>query len=196
MEKTKGIAFKPLKLTCSSSNCESALHYFKPTKKMLQQGDAGKCRYCGAEVIDWGRIKKLDVNDIEYIIMSLKKEMFRLYMWQVEIDLHAINYAKRKGWNGLHEAVKKRVTKYIATPNPPYDGRQTKREGSGNPICYAQHATATCCRRCMNYWYGIPTDYKLSDDEIDFFSKLIMRYLKDRLIGVEDDGIKVPPIRI
>ncbi len=34
------------------------------------------------------------------------------------------------------------------------DGRQTPREG--NTIFYAQHATASCCRTCIEYWHGIP----------------------------------------
>src|SRR3989454_6847476 len=35
------------------------------------------------------------------------------------------------------------------------DGYQTQRERSAEIVHYAQHATAACCRKCIEYWHGI-----------------------------------------
>jgi hypothetical protein len=186
---------KPLKVVCKSADCESGLHYFKPTRRMIERAETGRCRYCGAELVDWPRFRKLDVSDTAYVFECLKYEMFRHYMWHVEVDQRAINYARRKGLEGMRSAAENRLRKYLGPANPPFDGRQTPREGSGNPICYAQHAVAACCRKCMEYWYCIGLDRCLTDDEIAYFVELIMRYVDDRLPPLTKSGERVPPIR-
>jgi len=155
----------------------------------------GKCRYCGIKLVDWDRVYKCEERNINYVFESLKHEHFRHYMWHVEIDQHAINYARRKGKVGIRTTAEEKIRKYIATPNPPYDGRQTSREGAGNPICYAQHATATCCRKCAEYWHGIPQDRAFTEQEITYFTELIVRYINERLPFLTELGEKVPPIR-
>jgi len=42
----------------------------------------------------------------------------------------------------------------LAPANPPNDGRQTPMRG--HPVFKAQHATATCCRSCLEKWWKIP----------------------------------------
>ncbi len=186
---------KPLDISCTSADCESHLHCFKPDRRMKILNEFGKCRYCGIELIEWNRIHKCDINEIDYVFESLKYECFRHYMWHVEIDQRAINYARRKGRVGIRSTAENRIRKYIGRANPPYDGRQTPREGSGNTICYAQHATATCCRKCAEYWYGIPPDRRLTEQEIVYFTELIVRYIDDRLPFLTDNGERVPPIK-
>ena len=102
---------------------------------------------------------------------------------------------KRGVADTVGEATAHRLAKCLAPPTPPFDGRQTKREGAKNPIHYAQHATATCCRRCVEYFYGIPQGRELERPEVDYFTELIMRYMLERILGVTPNGEKVPPIR-
>lgn len=59
------------------------------------------------------------------------------------------------------------------------DGRQTPMKG--HPTFIAQHATATCCRGCLEKWYGIPKGRCLTDDEINYFVSLIMEWIKEEL---------------
>ena len=185
----------PLKITCTSAECESGLHCFKPDRRMKAQKEFGKCRYCGAQLFDWNRLYKRDSTDTAYVFRCLKYEMFRHHMWHVELDQKAINYARRKGWNGLRSTTEKRIRKYIGPAKLPYDGRQTPREGAGNPICYAQHATASCCRKCIEYWHGIRPGQELTDEEVLYFTELIMLYIQDRLPSLTDNGEKIPPMR-
>ena len=44
----------PLDVKCTSADCETDLHCFKQLKKMTEER-RGKCRYCGADLVDWDR---------------------------------------------------------------------------------------------------------------------------------------------
>jgi predicted Fe-S protein YdhL (DUF1289 family) len=45
----------------------------------------------------------------------------------------------------------------------------------------AQHATATCCRGCLEKWHGIPKGRALSDDEKRHVIEVIRRWLCSQL---------------
>ena len=45
----------PLDIKCTSADCENELHCFKQLKKMTEE-QRGKCRYCGADLVDWDRL--------------------------------------------------------------------------------------------------------------------------------------------
>ncbi len=62
---------------------------------------------------------------------------------------------------------------------------------SGNVIYYAQHATATCCRKCMEAWHAIDRETPLGDQEIGYATELVMRYIKVRLPDLPFIGPKV-----
>lgn len=54
------------------------------------------------------------------------------------------------------------------------DGKQTPWTGI---IFKAQHATATCCRKCMLKWHEIPRHRELTDDEVRMTLKLILKWI-------------------
>ena len=60
---------------------------------------------------------------------------------------------------------------------------------------YAQHATATCCRDCLDYWHGIPKGQPLSDLELDYLAELVCLYIEDRIPTLTENGEYIPPIR-
>jgi hypothetical protein len=62
----------------------------------------------------------------------------------------------------------------------------------GNSIYYAQHATATCCRTCLEYWHDIPKGRALSEAEIGYCATLVDLFLASRLPDLGDMPIKVP----
>ena len=55
------------------------------------------------------------------------------------------------------------------------DGKQTP--WSGSPIFVAQHATATCCRNCIQKWYRIPKNIELNSEQIKFIEELIATWI-------------------
>jgi hypothetical protein len=145
--------------------------------------------------VDWSRVHNLDSRDAEYTFSAMKFELIRHKFWHVDIDQKAINHAKRKGYSGLDLAVRSRLRKSVGSAKPSRDGRQTPMEGSGNVIYYAQHATASCCRKCIEYWHGIPQGRALTEDEVGYLAQLAMLYIRDRLPSLTADGEKVSPIR-
>ena len=64
----------------------------------------------------------------------------------------------------------------LAPAEPKNDGRQTPMRG--HPIFIAQHATATCCRGCLEKWHRIPAGRQLTADEIDGVVAVLARWLQ------------------
>ena len=185
-EKQKRV-FAPLGMKCTNTDCEHGLHYFKPTKKH----PLGRCRNCGAAPVDWDRLHKKDIQDVAHTISALQNECIRHQMWRAAIDEEALRKAHALGLNGLRLAAERRIrTKsFSGVPHPVYDGRQTPMHG--NVVYYAQHATATCCRKCIYYWHGIPQDRPLREDEIAYLTELIMVYCQKRLSSLAtQDGVR------
>lgn len=184
----------PLKITCTSSSCSDGLHCFKQAKKGSEERvEGGICRDCGAALVDFPRIQNRRLEDVEYTVKSLKFEMIRHHFWHLAIDQRALNYARRKGKQGLRVAAERRIRSSVATTEPAFDGRQTPK--AGNPLFYAQHATATCCRKCIEYWHGIERKRDLTDAEVHYFAALLTMFIDQRLPALNEIGVKVAPIR-
>jgi hypothetical protein len=182
----------PLEITCSSADCKSGLHCFTQTKKMKGTDEGGKCRYCGAELVDWTRTHKRDLDDVRYTFEALRYELWRHPYWHIDIDEKAINHARRKGKSSMRAAAERRLRSSVGDANPYRDGYQTPKKG--NVLYYAQHATATCCRKCMEDWHGVPMGQALTDRQIAYFTDLVMLYIDERL-QLTENGEYVPPIR-
>jgi len=69
------------------------------------------------------------------------------------------------------EHARRFINQRLAESRPANDGRQTPMRG--HPVFVAQHATATCCRKCLAKWHGIQQDRPLSDAEVDYIVKVI-----------------------
>jgi hypothetical protein len=182
---------EPLKLSCTRSDCENELHCFRESKKLAKH-TSGSCQACGAVLINWKRVKKLDLEDVAHTFESLKKEWIRHHFWHKEINQHDQNYALRKGRSGMREAAEKRIRTSVAVKTY-RDGFQTP--WTGNILYYAQHATACCCRPCIEYWHGIPQDQPLTDKQVSYFTEICLLYLFEQMPDLPEYGQKVSPIR-
>lgn len=179
----------PLAVKCTQSDCENGLYCFKKSNGMTS-GQTGQCRACGAVLVDWERVHQREVGDAAFTFQSLKYEWIRHHFWHEPIDDYADRHARRKGRLKLAEAVEKRVRSSVGKANHFRDGRQTPFEG--NVIYYAQHALACCCRTCMEYWHNIPKGADLSVAEVDYFTRLIMMFIDERMPDLSEQGIRVP----
>ncbi len=184
---------KPLAITCTSSNCSDGLHCFKQTRKMKAANETGRCRSCGIELVDWERVQKNDLGDVQYAFSMLRHEMIRHHFWHLAIDQRAMNHALRKGRSDLVHGVEARIRRSVGLAEPFRDGRQTPKEG--NVVYYAQHATASCCRKCIEYWHGIEQGRELRESEIDYLTQLVIRYIDERLPNLPDIGQRIPHLR-
>lgn len=183
---------KPLDITCTSTDCEKGLHCFKATRKMLDLNQEGACRDCGAELVNWKRVHEKNLADAPHTIQMLEYELIRHHFWHVAIDQRAINHARRKGKRAMWTAVENRIRNSVAKKTA-FDGRQTPK--SGNAVFYAQHATACCCRKCIEEWHGIADDHVLTNDEIKYLTELCVLYIDQRLPQLTEYGEKVPSIK-
>ncbi|MFC9930756.1 DUF4186 domain-containing protein [Streptomyces sp. NPDC127190] len=68
------------------------------------------------------------------------------------------------------------IARRLAPAEPHKDGRQTPYRG--HPVFVAQHATATCCRSCLERWHGIPKGRELSHAERDYVVAVICRWIE------------------
>jgi hypothetical protein len=64
----------------------------------------------------------------------------------------------------------------LAPAAPAKDGRQTPYRG--HPVFVAQHATATCCRSCLERWHGIPKGRALTAAEQEYAVDVICRWIE------------------
>jgi Domain of unknown function (DUF4186) len=179
----------PLDIKCTSTDCDNDLHCFKQLKKMTPD-QRGKCRVCGADLVDWKRLHGRDKNDAAHTFAALQHELIRHHFFHRPVDDKALRHARRKGRIALGQAARDRLGKNLAVAEPPRDGRQTPLEG--NMIYYAQHATATCCRTCLEYWHDIPKGRPLTREEFDYCATLVDLFLEEKLPDLADGPIKVP----
>ncbi len=80
---------------------------------------------------------------------------------------------------------RKFIAERLAPAEPKNDGRQTPLRG--HPIFIAQHATATCCRGCLEKWHRIPRWRTLSEGEIEYILAVFARWLS----GQQDEKEKL-----
>ena len=171
----------PLNITCSTTKCDDGLHCFRTNEKAARQyGEYNVCKECGAKLIDWQRIHQNDIKDAKFIFKSMKNELIRHVYWHTNIYDEAIEKAlKLNKEKKLRAHARKMLKSKIGRLNN-WDGRQTPMVG-GEIVNYAQHATATCCRKCLEYWHDIPRDTILTEKQLDFCTDLVMLYIEERV---------------
>jgi len=110
------------------------------------------------------------------ILSKLKKSRFRSSFHLSEKDK---NYIKEKGIDTIREHAKDFLEKRIKIM-PINDGKQTP--WKNHPVFVAQHATATCCRGCIQKWHKIPKNKILSEQEINFLVDLIINWINSEIV--------------
>ena len=107
------------------------------------------------------------------ILKALKKSKFRSRFRLAEKDRQ---YIDNKGIDTIRQHAHDFISKRIAPRYPKNDGKQTPMKG--HPVFVAQHATATCCRGCIQKWHGIEKEKELLDHEIQFLVEMIMEWIE------------------
>lgn len=173
---------KPLgKITCSSYACERDLHCFIRRRPRNSSYRNGRCIACNVDLIDWQRLDKHDLSDSAYTVGCLERELVRHLYWHKTLDVKAVTQARKKGIQQLRKDARKRLAKSVGPPRTQIfrDGTQTPT--SGNILFYAQHATATCCRRCIEAWHAIDRNSPLTEEQLSYMVNLIMLFIRKRL---------------
>jgi exodeoxyribonuclease V alpha subunit len=108
----------------------------------------------------------------ELILNSLSKSKFRS---SFHLKLKDKNYVKEHGMTVIRQHANDFITKRLAPDIILNDGKQTPMRN--HPVFIAQHATATCCRGCLEKWYHIPKNRALTNEEITDIVDLIMLWI-------------------
>lgn len=103
---------------------------------------------------------------------ELSKSKFRS---NFHLRKYMIDYINEKGLDTIEKYAYDFVNKRLKPKYIPNDGKQTPMKG--HPVFIAEHATATCCRNCLYKWHHIEKDKELSDSEVDYIVKLIMKWI-------------------
>lgn len=85
-------------------------------------------------------------------------------------------YLEQKGFDTIRSHAVDFIAKRIAPADIPNDGKQTPMRG--HPVFTAQHATATCCRGCINKWHKFAKDVQLTKEQQKYLVDLIMEWIK------------------
>ena len=87
-------------------------------------------------------------------------------------------YLAEKGWMAIRAQTERIIRERLAPAHPRQDGRQTPMRG--HPVFKAQHATAVCCRGCLEKWHGIAAGRALSEVEIACAAEMVLGWLRDQ----------------
>ena len=109
-------------------------------------------------------------------LFSLKKSKFRS---KFELTQKDHDYAATKGLETIKDHAFDFVNSRVAPDFPKNDGKQTPMRG--HPVFIAQHATATCCRGCLQKWHEIEKGRALNAAEVDYAVALIMGWIERQI---------------
>ena len=170
------------KVKCTNTKCEEGLHCFRPKRANPKTLTGGACHACKEEMIDWEQAHHRDIQQVDALFAQMRNELIRQHFWQVPLEEKYKRLLFNKGKSRIQKEVVKRLKNSVSEAGSTRfrDGTQTPMDAE-NIIYYAQHATATCCRKCVKYWHGIPYDRDLEPTEELYLQQLVMKYIETRL---------------
>ncbi len=85
-------------------------------------------------------------------------------------------YLSEKGMDTIRRHAGDFVRQKLSPADPLNDGKQTPMHG--HPVFKAMHATACCCRGCLNKWYKVPLHRELTESEQQRIVNLLMAWIE------------------
>ena len=116
------------------------------------------------------------MRDIDEVFAALGRSKFRS---RFKLGKKEAKYLEDKGLAVIVQHARDFVVKRVADAEPANDGKQTPMRN--HPVFVAQHATATCCRKCLAKWHHIPKGRTLTGEEIDYIVSVVERWLTRHL---------------
>ena len=113
---------------------------------------------------------------IEDILNKLNSSKFRS---SFHLKSGEVNYIKEKGLSKIESHALDFINKRLKDVSKVNDGKQTPIKG--HPVFIAQHATATCCRGCLEKWHKIEKTHILNEKEVLYIKNVIMKWIEREL---------------
>ena len=110
------------------------------------------------------------------ILERLTKSKFRS---KFKLRAKELEYIKDKGLDKIYSHACDFIRDRVAPAEPVNDGKQTPMRG--HPVFIAQHATATCCRDCIEKWHKFPQHRELTKTEQEYLVSVIMEWINRQI---------------
>ncbi len=114
--------------------------------------------------------------DIDEVFRRLRATPFRR---KFVLQGRELAYLQTWGVPNVVKQAREIIEARVAPATPKNDGKQTP--WRNHPVFVAQHATATCCRGCLEKVHHIPKGHALTAEEIDHVVSVIERWLRASL---------------
>ena len=111
-------------------------------------------------------------SNLDEVFAALAESPFRR---RFQLRGKELQYLRDKGLPVVLEHAADFIGKRLAPAAPVNDGKQTPM--SNHPVFIAQHATATCCRGCLQKWHSIPKGRPLESAEQQYVVEVIREWL-------------------
>jgi hypothetical protein len=119
------------------------------------------------------------MRQIEELFAALAKSPFRC---RFKLGRKEAEYLQKRGYEEIASQAHDFILKRLAPANPANDGKQTPMKN--HPVFIAQHATATCCRKCLSKWHKIPEGITLNENQVEYVVSVIMLWLKKQNLNI------------
>ncbi len=116
--------------------------------------------------------------ELDDIFNSLARSAFRR---RFHLQGRDLAYLHSKGLEVVLAHAGDFIGKRLAPAVIPNDGKQTPFHG--HPVFVAQHATACCCRACLEKWHRIPHGRALTPAETAYVVAVLERWLREEMAG-------------
>ncbi len=116
------------------------------------------------------------MDNLDKLFERLSRSKFRSSFKLKPAD---IEYISKKGMAVIERHARNFVTARLAVAEPKNDGKQTPTKG--HPVFIAQHATAVCCRKCLEKWHGIGQCKPLSNSEVEYVVLVLIAWIKKQI---------------
>ena len=146
-------------------------------ERKLQMPQAKKSGYSYIPGTGSANAIKYELPERSVLFSRLKQSGFRSRFHLNDKDRA---YIAEKGLDTIRSHAHDFVAKRLSAENPDNDGKQTPMKG--HPVFPAQHATACCCRSCLEKWHHIPAGKILTESEQDYIVEVLMQWIETEIM--------------
>lgn len=120
----------------------------------------------------------MELNRIqkEYIAKKLQALQHSKFRSSFHLRKYMNSYIDQKGMPLIEKHCEAFIEKNLNNITLSKDGQQTPMKN--HPVFIAQHATATCCRSCLEKWHHIPKNRNLTEKEKRYIKALIITWIE------------------
>ena len=112
-------------------------------------------------------------SSLDELFAALARSKFRA---RFRLNAAETEYLRDHGLERVMQHAADLIGQRLAPARPKNDGKQTP--WKGHPVFVAQHATATCCRTCLQKWHKIPKGLALTGAQQAYVLKVLKQWLE------------------